>query len=410
MSSNIITPDRPTALVRAAQALTAGTAIYSSYQQARRIADQLEPYRQQVQNYIRGRQKSMPSRLRKRKRGQSYKRRSSRRYARKFTGGNGITKEHDRANIYRKRKMPRFKKRRWKRFSKKVLAVSEKDMGTQTVVFNDTLESGDFLNTDASKTGSVTLGLYTLNGAQTTMQDLSVMMLDLHTGAPTVASGTTKYASTNVIFKSGVFDLTLTNTCYDRIGGTNNINSAYTLEVDVHVVSIRKPLSDLTTLTLSGGGTQVAEVGIPNIDEAIKMAELSVKKIGGDDNKIFDTTAGKFNRGGTLWDTPHGLGTFGMKIWSKRKYFIPGGQTMTYQMRDAKRRVMTPEWNMVGSNKPGWTKFLYITYKLCPGIGTVGALNATDIRTRISCGVTRKYSYKIEGVNDIRDNYNPTTA
>ena len=400
MSHNIITPDRPTTLGRAVRGLGVAATAYRAYQQARQVASYAEPYRQRVRDLVR-RGNDM-ARSRRRKTPRRFKR-----SVRRFTGGRGITKEHDRTSIYRKKKMPRFKKRRWKRFSKKVLAVSEKDMGTQTVVFNTQLETGDFLNVQPLVTGSATLALYSMNGDSDYLQDLAVMMVDLHKGAPTVASGTTKYQSTKVIFKSGVLDLTLTNTSYDRIGGTNNVNSAYNLEVDVHTITIKKSTSDLQTFTLADASTLVAEKGLSTIDDMVLLAENNTKKVGGDDNKIFDTTLEKFRRGGTLWDTPQALSLFGIKIWNKRKYFLQGGQTMTYQMRDPKRRVMIPEFNMTGSNKPGWTKYLYITYKLVPGIGNVGSTNDSDIRTRIAVGITRKYSYKVEGVNDVRDNYNP---
>ncbi|AKO22244.1 putative capsid protein [Asterias forbesi associated circular virus] len=345
----------------------------------------------------------MPRNTRRRT-GRSRRRRTLRRGYRKFTGGRGITKEHDRTNIYYKKRMPRFKKRRWRRFSKKVQNVSEKDLGTQTVVFNDQIETGDFFNSDGLITGSATLCLYSMNGSEVPYNDLAVMMNNLNFAAPTVDLGTTKYRTSKVIFKSAVFDLTLTNTSYDRIGGVNNIEAAYSLEVDIHTVVIKKGARDLDFIS----GT-LAEKGLKTIDKMIEVAEKEVRPIGGDDSKIFNTTKAKFNRGGTLWDVPHALSLFGMKILSKKKYFIPGGATITYQMRDAKRRVMVPQFNMLGVNKPGWTKFLYITYKLVPGVGVIGQDEnvPTQIRTRLSVGVTRKYSYKIEGQNDVRDNYNP---
>ena len=415
MSHNIITPDRSTTVSRLVQVGNLLNSARQAWNYGQQVGRAIEPYRERVRELVRSTNRNMP---RRRKRSSAYRRRQFRRKYRKFTGGRGITKEHDRTNIYRKKSMPRFKKRRWRRFSKKVYAVSEKEMGTQTVVYNDQKEDEDFLNTDPSVTGSATLALYSFNGNAPLYKDLAVMMNDLHQGAPTVASGTTKYRSTKVIFKSAVFDLTLTNTSYDRIGSVNNINANYTLEVDVHVVTMKKPMSYLSTVQVLSPAyptppisfPQVVKETLTTIDDCVAYAEADIKKIGGDDSKIFDVSKKKFNRGGTLWDTPQALSLFGMKILSKKKYFIPGGQTMTYQMRDAKRRVMMQDWNGIGSNKPGWTKFLYITYKLCPGVGVMGEAELFQIRTRLSVGVTRKYSYKIEGVNDIRDNYNPVTS
>ena len=53
------------------------------------------------------------------------------------TSGLGVTQQHDRRMVYRKRRMSRRLKRRWRNFSRKVLSVSEKDLGSRTVVRND---------------------------------------------------------------------------------------------------------------------------------------------------------------------------------------------------------------------------------------------------------------------------------
>lgn len=48
----------------------------------------------------------------------------------RLTTGRGVTNQWDRTLIYKKKSMPRWKKRAWKRFSQKVNAVAEKSLGS----------------------------------------------------------------------------------------------------------------------------------------------------------------------------------------------------------------------------------------------------------------------------------------
>ena len=79
--------------------------------------------------------------------------------------------------------------------------------------------------------------------------------------------------------------------------------------------------------------------------------------------------------------------------------------TFTYQVRDPKRRVITEEKmrEAVGGNLPRWTRHLLIIFKLVPGL-TVGSTDGT-YKEQLYMGITRKYFYKIEGVNADRDRY-----
>jgi len=107
-------------------------------------------------------------------------------------------------------------------------------------------------------------------------------------------------------------------------------------------------------------------------------------------------------RGFSPFDSTYALSKFGIKIWKKTKYTILNGDTVTYQVRDPKRRVIDRKSLATGGgfNKPGWTRIIFFVYKLVPGLSvgnTVGKyIQAADI------GITRKYTYKIQGVNDDR--------
>jgi len=55
---------------------------------------------------------------------------------RRGQSGVGVTKENDVRFVYGKRRMPFRRRRSWRRFTKKVYAVSEKQRGTQSIAFN----------------------------------------------------------------------------------------------------------------------------------------------------------------------------------------------------------------------------------------------------------------------------------
>ena len=78
---------------------------------------------------------------------------------------------------------------------------------------------------------------------------------------------------------------------------------------------------------------------------------------------------------------------------------------MTYQVRDAGRHVTTVGYleDSLGPNKPGWTRHIFMIGKSVPGtnLGT-GIDQQTELLT---VGVTRKYMYKVEGLNESRDEY-----
>ena len=52
--------------------------------------------------------------------------------------GIGVTTQRDSRFVYAKRRMPRYRRNRWKRFGRKVNAIAEKELGSRTVVRNFT--------------------------------------------------------------------------------------------------------------------------------------------------------------------------------------------------------------------------------------------------------------------------------
>jgi len=302
------------------------------------------------------------------------------------SSGQGVTTQHDERRIYTKRGMPRRMKRRWKRFKSKVLAVSEKDLGSRTVVFN---KLQTFPNSTSGLQGLAYCALYSANGTgDSFMSDLASLSALENTGNPTAAAGSTVYDTTKWIFKSGVMDVTFRNTS----GVLDSelaliLASEAKLEVDVYEILSNRPWSDTSFNASDITGALARGTGItPNI--------------GGTGTDIVIS-----RRGCTPWDVPAGLGYWSLKILKKTKYFVPNGDTFTYQVRDPKRRVMMQEkmQTLEGGNCPGWTRHLLVIFKLVPGL-TLG-LSPGNYVESLTLGLTRKYFYKIEGVNEDRDQY-----
>ena len=56
-----------------------------------------------------------------------------------------------------------------------------------------------------------------------------------------------------------------------------------------------------------------------------------------------------------------------------------------------------------GFNRPGWTRWLLVIFKIPPGL-TVGSANNT-FQESLTIGLTRKYSLKIQNYSEDRTAY-----
>lgn len=301
------------------------------------------------------------------------------------TTGIGVTEQHDSRLIYRKSRMPRRQKRRWKLFRNKVLAVSEKDLGTQQVVFNKTLTNTQ--NVDGYQT-LVSFGLYTLKSNQTHYNDLNHIS-DYYTNAVTTpATGLTVDPSSKIIFKSGVLDVTIRNSSTYYNGTANVSASEARLEVDVYEMIMRHTAEETgTTYNV--------------IEDIFNQNKTVCSAIGGGATTEIDYGL----RGVTPFELSYALSRFGIQILRKTKYQISNNDQVTYQMRDPRRHSTTLKEmrGQDGFNKPGWTRLVYIVGKLAPGLtlgSTLGTYQAT-----LQVGITRKYTMKVENYTEDRTAY-----
>lgn len=293
------------------------------------------------------------------------------------TSGQGVTSQYDRKLIYRKKRMPRFKKKLWRKFKNKVTAVSTKTLGSNTVVRNNLIQF-DFGLTPTNLTKQLVfqLALYPMQntGGVDYLNDLS----SICTNDSRVKN------STKLIFMSGILDLTIRP---QTLRGTENVNPTLSAEIDIYEMSM-------------SGATGITNEASSLLDAFVK-ADTDTDKIPGSAVSLTLDS-----RGATPWDLPEALSQHRIKIWKKTKYFLSSEQTMTYQVRDPKTHIFTQDQLPSGTTsvtKPGMTKYLLIIAKPIPGYSYPGAGN-NDI-LRVNVGVTRKYLYKINDQSADYDAY-----
>lgn len=299
--------------------------------------------------------------------------------------GQGITTQHDQRRVYTKRNMPSAKKARWKSFVNKVNAVADKELGARQVVFNLGVQT---MNTVPTEHCAQAFYLYGQKSGFSPANDLQQIGVIENEADPTAAAGVTVSDSTKYMFQSAVLDLTVVNhSTYQSVESGRTLTGAAKMEVDVYECIMRIPSEE--TSTTKGSFLDV-------LDDNYSKTNL----IGGTGTKIDYK-----KRGVTPFELSYSLSRWGVKILKKTKYMLPNGESFTYQVRDPKRRTATNRDldYKDGFNRPGWTRIVYVVGKLVAGL-PVGDL-AGMYQEVLDFGVTRKYLYKVEGINDDRTRY-----
>lgn len=224
--------------------------------------------------------------------------------------GGGVTAQRDVTAVYRKKTMPRRKKKAWKKFVKKVQAVADKDRGTVSLVMN----YGD-VQVHPSQVAGIrqqmvkAFHLYGKNASAATPLEVGARDLG-RAAADFIADGVDD--SGKVKFKSAVLDITITN------AGTG-AEGLYQgpLEVDIyHIVYGKKQY-------LSDGIINSFDQGTIQTETFAALPKININ-----------------DRGATPFNLPQGVSILGAKIIKKKKYFLGQNQSFTYQVRDAKNRIM----------------------------------------------------------------------
>lgn len=293
------------------------------------------------------------------------------RFFKKSAPETGVTAQYDKVTQYSKKSMPRGKKRAWRKFVKKVNAVVDKSLGTRTVVFNSTITNGG----TSTFQYQLAATLYGFCGKSDTSFDCGFRDIWRICNADNdVKSYNTDGVNpSKIVFTSGVIDFT-----------GRNIGSI-PIEVDMYEINV---LTD---------GTKE-----PNFTDSVAWAGIATDPIPG-----AATPLGIEQRGTTLFDFPNLISQDRLKIYKKKKFFLPAGNTFTHQHRDPRNHYFNAtELNITdqgGESSYGRRKMTSLYVFIAKSV--VGA-NAEE-NVNFTVGVTRKYSYTINQSSKALDSFNP---
>lgn len=278
------------------------------------------------------------------------------------TDGVGVTDQYDRKTIYRKKRMPRRMRKRWRRKKRSFDAMLIKRLGTKTIMFNDTLT--------AKWTGggqrNVVQHLYGKNGLERSNVDGNLEVgnrdvFDIVNNDPLANEQVEK-----AVFESAVLDFTCAN------------NGATTLEVDVYEFYSGSLKNHVT----------------PNWGTDQGQAQSLVEQPSG--------AAGNLDlddRGASPFEFPL-MSRYGWKILKKTKYLLSPGKSFTYQYRDPRNRWIKGTDVFRSANgtdmvfKGATRSFLFLAK------AQVG--QPADAQNLFNVGATRVYRYKIMQNNRIQ--------
>lgn len=283
-----------------------------------------------------------------------------------------ITSQHDVKTTYKKKRMPKYKRKRWVKFLKKVQAVDEVNQGLQKVIFND---GGNYVTSNivSGKRQQAVFGsiIYSGNGTpDTSIFGVSDIQRVINAGAPSSMYPSLASApvgnSTKYKFTSAVMDYTI----------TSDATNTCALEVDVYMIRFRKGWGNVTgSNSLSGMVNYYT-----NKEETLGSTGTGARAL-------------IYYRGVTPFECSNALSSMGIMIKSKSKYYIAPGNSINLNLRDAKSHYCEPDDPGDGSQGlafKNWTQGFFCIAKPTRDL-------AADASFTILTGCTRTYKYQVSG-------------
>lgn len=276
-------------------------------------------------------------------------------------GETAVTNQRDFTTQYKRKPMPKFKKRRWRKFVKKVEAVSDRLIGLRTVLFNDEIRIA--YGGVGAKQGWGVMHLYGRNGFNTTnVENGAADLFEIYNNDPEMKvnlGGSLVAQSGRVKFTSAVIDITMYNP------GT------HTAEIDVY------------KLVYYGNEKQFSSFSTANQDYELTQQNINDGTVS---NTIQLTT-----RGATPFNMGFLLSNLCAKIVWKKKFLVGSGQSVFFQHRDPKNRYIKTK-DMAGPTDTD------LTYRgaTCSYLFVTKEVNAATGEYTLRVGATRTYTYKTE--------------
>lgn len=218
-----------------------------------------------------------------------------------------VTYQHDTKSVYRRKRMPYRKRKRWTGFVKKVRAIEFKDHASNHVVRAYSSPTIVVSHTGSSSQGAQSMTNVGLYGISNEAENYSIAgdLIDIWT--EWCGTNPTAVLSQKMCFTTAISDVYITNT------GTT------TLIVDVYESYCRKDM------TYAQGAGLFDTVGLSNFPN--------------------DQTGEKQLNASTFGVTPFQLPNYTtyFKIANKTKHVISPGNVVTWQCRDTRNRVIRGE-------------------------------------------------------------------
>jgi len=280
--------------------------------------------------------------------------------------GGGVSRQHDRATVYRRKRAPRRVRMRARRsmgsFKSKILKMK----GHRTFFTNSQFTVLSTAGTQAATSwvlyGGRVDGTSTTGSIPRGYDDMNDMRSKDYMLAQNTGDAENRFQGGNLKWyvKTGIMDLTIQNISDNSVA----------IEMDIYEFTC---------------GHIVSTAG-SDVETAIQYYHQDTF-ISGNDTAGLDTYTLN-TRGVTPFEFGPALSKFRMKILKKTKYFIPFGDTVTYQIRDTRIRTMS---HGVYRNESCTT---YATH----GILVVAKPTAASASSAISyvCGCSRKYKYVVD--------------
>lgn len=233
--------------------------------------------------------------------------------------GVGVSGQHDRANVYRRRRAPRRKRMRARRSMKSFKSKILKMKGHRTFFTNSQFSVSSVASQQSAKSwviyGGRTDGTSLTGGILRGYDDMEDMrkkdyMLDAAAG-----DAENRFHGGNLkwYIKTAIIDMTI----------QNNSENSVPIEMDIYEFTCG-------VLPSAAGG---------DVETAMQYYHQDTLLSGADTAGLDAYTLA--TRGITPFEMGTAMSKFRMKILKKTKYFIPFGNTVTYQIRDTRIRTMT---------------------------------------------------------------------
>lgn len=291
------------------------------------------------------------------------------------TSGVGVTNQYDRKRVYRYRRMPRGKKRRWVRSLKRNFHQDLRKLATRTMVRNH-VESYNVTDKTKQLVVSIVMGggMTYSAGSQWNRGYGDLFNIFEFDGVARGPDNEFKYDK--VYVDTQILDMTVQNDSTWK-ATEEDVEQPAGIELDVYEVSVKKLVFDDDNI----------DIETVLRDETIQVPPAGASSM---------TALAIDDRGATPFEFGPVLGDHRIKIWKKTKYFLAAGETMTYQFRNPKNYVINVnEFRNPTNSATKCTRGVLFIAKMLPTFQQNAGTNFAN--TRLTIGNTRKYKYKLVG-------------